>query len=70
MRELHLSILQELAGMETRQELEEAIREILDLLEEITDWRLLAQEGDNLETPVAKEFPGINPFEGRILWSS
>ncbi len=68
MRKLHLSILQELARLETQQELEEAIVEILDLLEEITDRRLAPKEEDNLEMPVAK--PRVNPFEGRVLWSS
>lgn len=57
MRELHLSILQELARLETRPEREEAIREILDLLDNIVDGRLLPEEEDN-------------PFQGLILWSS
>lgn len=57
MRELHLSILQELACLETRPEREEAIREILDLLDNIVDGRLLPEEEDN-------------PFQGLILWSS
>ena len=69
MRKLHLSILQEFARLETRQELEEAILEILDLLDGIMDGRLPLQEEDNLDIPTAKEFPHINPFEGRILWS-
>ena len=70
MRNLHLSIVQELARFETQQELEEAIGEILDLLEVITEWRLLAREGDNLDIAETKESPRVNPFEGRILWSS
>ena len=69
MRKLHLSLLQELARFETQQELEEAILEILDLLDEIMDSRLPPQEEENLEIPVAKEFPNVNPFAGRILWS-
>ena len=68
MRKLHLSILQELSRLETRQELEEAIEEILDLLEEITDWRLAPKEEDNPEMSVAK--PRVNPFDGQIMWSS
>ena len=68
MRKLHLSILRELAHLETRQEVEETMLEILDLLEEIMDGRLSPKEEDNLETPVAK--PRVNPFEGQILWSS
>ena len=64
MRKLHLSILQELACLETQKERGEAITEILDLLDNIVDGKLLPEEGDN---------PGqlrINPFEGQILWSS
>ncbi len=68
MRKLHLCILQELSRLETRQELEVAIVEILDLLEGITDWRLAPEEEDNLEIPVAQ--PRVNPFEGQIIWTS
>ncbi len=68
MQKLHLSILQELARLETQQELEEAILEILDLLDGVMDGRQPPQEGDNPEIPTAKGFPQINPFEGRILW--
>ncbi len=68
MGKLHLCILQELARLETQQELEEAIVEILDLLEGITDWRLSPAEEDDPQLPVAK--PRINPFEGQIMWSS
>ena len=68
MRKLHLSILQELSRLESQQELEEAIVEILDLLEGITDWRLAPEEEDHLEIPVAK--PRVNPFEGQIIWTS
>jgi len=50
--------------LETRQERGEAIREILNLLEEITDGRLLPEEGYTVE--IRK----VNPFEGLILWSS
>ena len=64
MRKLHLSIIQELARLETRQERELAIREILDLLEDITDGKLLPEEGDSPDKR------GVNPFEGQILWSS
>ncbi len=64
MRELHLSILQELARLETRREREEAIREILDLLDDIVDGKLLPEEGDNQGTGE------INPLEGHILWSN
>ena len=69
MRKLHLSILRELARLETQKELEEAILEILNLLDGVMDGRLPPQEGDNLDILTAKEFPHINPFEGRILWS-
>ena len=68
MRKLHLTILQELARLETRQELEEAIVDILDLLEGITDWKLAPEKADNPEIPVAE--PMVNPFEGQIMWSS
>ncbi len=68
LQKLHLSILQELARLETQQELEEAILEILNLLDGVMDGRLPPQEEDNLDTPTAKEFPHINPFEGGILW--
>lgn len=64
MRKLHLSILQELARLETRGDREEAITEILNLLEDIMDGKLLPVEEDN------PEIRQINPFEGRILWSS
>ncbi len=68
MQKLHLAILQELARLETRQELEDAIVEILDLLEGITDWKLAPEKADNPQIPVAK--PTVNPFEGQIMWSS
>jgi hypothetical protein len=54
--------------LETRQELEDAIVEILDLLEGITDWKLAPEKADNPQIPVAK--PTVNPFEGQIMWSS
>ena len=78
MRNLHLSLLQELARMETQQDLEEAIAELqkrIDVLEEVLSWRISAEEEDDLKIPrqygflVAKEFHNVNPFEGRILWS-
>ena len=65
--------------MEKQQELEEAIAEVqrqIDLLEEVLTWRLPPQEEHNLAIPrqygflVATEFHNVNPFEGRILWSS
>ena len=62
MRRLHLSILQELGRLETQKEREEAIREILNLLEDITDGKLLSEEGEN--SGKGK----VNPFEGLILW--
>ena len=37
MQRLHLRILQELARLETRMERDEAIAEIIDLLEEVVD---------------------------------
>ena len=64
MRKLHLSIIQELARLETRREREEAIREILNLLEDIMDGKLIPEEEDSPEKRK------INPFEGRILWSN
>ena len=75
---LYLNILRQLARMETRQGLEEAIAEVqrqIDLLEEVLSWNLPAVEGDHLAIPrqygllVEKEFHNVNPFEGRILWS-
>ena len=64
MRELHLNILQELARLETQQEREEAIKEILDLFDDMLDGKLLPEE------QVGSEIRGVNPFEGQILWSS
>ena len=78
MKNLHLSLLQELARVETQQGLEEAIAELqkrIDVLEEVLSWRMSAEEEDDLKIPrqygylVAKEFHDVNPFEGRILWS-
>ncbi len=63
MQRLHLRILQELARLETRMERDEAIAEIIDLLEEVVDGKLLLEQEDN--TDVRK----VNPFEGQILWS-
>ena len=63
MQRLHLMILQELARLETKWEREEAITEILDLLEEVADGKLL------LEQEVSAEMSRVNPFEGQILWS-
>ena len=79
MWELYLSLLQQLARMETQHDLKEAIAEVqrrINLLEEVLSWRVPPQEGQRLEIPrqtgflVAKEFHQVNPFEGRILWSS
>ena len=64
MRRLHLRILEELARFETKEERNEAITEILDLLDEVTDGKLLPEEGK--DQGIAK----VNPFEGQILWSS
>lgn len=77
MRNLHLSLLQELARLETRQDLEEAIAEVqrrIDLLEEVPPGKLPAVETDHRVACqygflTAKEFHKVNPFEGRILWS-
>ena len=78
MRNLHLSLLQEIARMETQQGLEEAIAELqkrIDVLEEVLSWRISEKEDDQ-RIPrqygflVAKEFHNVNPFEGRILWSN
>ena len=78
MWELYLSILQQLARLETQHDLEEAIAEVqrrIDLLEEVPSWRLPAVETDHRVAwqygfLMAKEFHNVNPFEGRILWSS
>ena len=79
MRNLHLSLLQELARMETQKGVEEAIAELqerINVLEEVLSWRMSAEEKDDLKTPLqygflaAKEFHNDNPFEGRILWSN
>ena len=63
MQRLHIRILQELARLETKLEREEAITEIIDLLEEVVDGKLL------LEQEASAEIRGVNPFEGQILWS-
>ena len=63
MQRLHIKILQELARLETKMEREEAITEILDLLEEVVDGKLLTEQG------ASPEIRGVNPFEGHILWS-
>ncbi len=63
MQRLHLRILQELARLETRMERDEAIAEIIDLLEEVVDGKLLLEQEDNTDTR------RVNPFEGQILWS-
>ncbi len=79
MRNLHVSLLQELARMETQQGVEEAIAELqkrIDVLEEVLLWRMSAEEEDDLKIPrqygflVAKEFHNVDPFEGHILWST
>ena len=62
MRNLHLSLLRELARMETQQGVEEAIAELqkrIDVLEEVLSWRMSAAEEED-----------VNPFEGQILWSN
>ncbi len=63
MQRLHLRILQELARLDTRMERDEAIAEIIDLLEEVVDGKLLLEQEDNTDTR------RTNPFEGQILWS-
>ena len=63
MQRLHLRILQELARLETKMEREEAIGEIIDLLEEVVDGKLLLEKEDNADNR------RVNPFEGQILWS-
>ena len=63
MQRLHLRILQELARLETKREREEAIGEIIDLLEEVVDGNLLLEQEGNADTR------RVNPFEGQILWS-
>ena len=63
MQRLHIRILQELARLETKLEREEAITEIIDLLEEVVDGKLLLEQEDNTDTR------RVNPFEGQILWS-
>ncbi len=63
MQRLHLRILQELARLETKREREEAIEEIIDLLEEVVDGKLLLEQEDNADDR------RVNPFEGQILWS-
>ena len=59
MLELHLSIIQGLARLETRRARNEAISEILDLLEDIVDGKL----------PPDLNRRAVNPFEGQILWA-
>ena len=63
MRRLNLTILQELARLETTAERKAAIREILELLEEFVDEKLVLEEED------IAEIPGVNPFEWQIMWS-
>ena len=64
MQRLNLRILQALAGLETQQERAEAITEILNLLDDIMDGKLLPEAEDN---PDERR---VSPFEGQILWSS
>ena len=64
MLKLHLSILQELARLETGEEREAAITGILNLLEDIMDGKLLLEVAD------IPEMRMVNPFEGQILWNS
>ena len=63
MRRLNLTILQELARLETAAERKKAVGEILELLEEFIDGKLVLEEEDGAE------IPGDNPFEWQILWS-
>ena len=49
MQRLHIRILQELAHLETKREREEAITEILELLEEVVDGKLLPEQGASAE---------------------
>ena len=63
MKRLHIRILQELARLETKKEREEAITEILDLLEELVDGKILPKKEDSAEDR------RVNPFDGQILWS-
>ncbi len=63
MYRLHIMILQELARLETKKEREEAITEILDLLEELVDGKNLPEKEDSAEDR------RVNPFDGQILWS-
>jgi len=63
MKRLHIRILQELARLETKKEREEAITEILDLLEELVDEKILPGKEDSAEDR------RVNPFDGQILWS-
>ncbi len=62
MLRLHLTILQELARLETKEEREAAILELLNLLEDVMDGKLLLEEEDNPDQL------RINPFEGEVLW--
>jgi len=63
MQRLHIRILQELARLETRMERDEAITEIIDLLEEVVDGKLLLKQEDSTD------MRRVNPFDGQILWS-
>ncbi len=63
MQRLHIRILQELARLETKLEREEAITELLDLLEKVVDGKILPEQDDSAEDH------RVNPFEGQILWS-
>ena len=63
MHRLHWTILQELARLETAAERKKAVGEILELLEEFIDAKLVMEEEDG------GEIPGDNPFEWQILWS-
>lgn len=63
MHRLHWTILQELACLETATERKKAVEEILELLEEFIDGKLVVEEEDG------EEISGANPFEWQILWS-
>ncbi len=52
-----------MARLETEKEREEAITEILDLLEELVDGKIPREKEDSAEDR------RVNPFDGQILWS-
>ena len=65
MRDLHLSLFQELARMETQQGLEAAIAELqkrINVLEEVLAWRSSAEEEDGLKIP--RQYGFLNQYQG------